>query len=55
MGKDKHGNEKGHCNHRVAKAEDLHEILQLQYLAFQSEADLFGTRDIPPLNSEKTE
>ena len=32
-----------------AKAEDLHEILQLQYLAYQSEADLFGTRDIPPL------
>ena len=32
-----------------AKTEDLHEILQLQYLAYQSEADLFGTRDIPPL------
>ena len=32
-----------------AKTEDLHEILQLQYLAYQSEADLFGTRDISPL------
>lgn len=28
---------------------DLAEILELQYLAYQSEADLFGTRDIPPL------
>ena len=36
---------------RIEKArfEDLDEILQLQYLAYQSEADLFGTRDIPPL------
>ena len=29
--------------------DDLSEILQLQYLAYQSEADLFGSRDIPPL------
>ena len=32
-----------------AKPEDLNTILELQYLAYQSEADLFGTRDIPPL------
>lgn len=36
---------------RILKAEpsDLPEILQLQYLAYQSEAELFGSRDIPPL------
>ena len=35
----------------ILKAEraDLQEILQLQYLAYQSEANLFGSRDIPPL------
>lgn len=32
-----------------ADAEDLREILRLQYLAYQSEADLFGSREIPPL------
>ena len=32
-----------------AKFEDLGVILELQYLAYQSEAELFGTRDIPPL------
>ena len=32
-----------------ANYEDLREILQLQYLSYQSEADLFGSRDIPPL------
>lgn len=32
-----------------AKRKDLQEILQLQYLAYQSEAELFGSRDIPPL------
>lgn len=32
-----------------AERADLPEILQLQYLAYQSEADLFGSRDIPPL------
>ena len=36
---------------RILKAEykDLEEILRLQYLAYQSEAALFGTQDIPPL------
>lgn len=29
--------------------EDLAEILELQYLAYQSEAKLFNTTDIPPL------
>ena len=28
---------------------DLEEILKLQYLAYQSEAALFGNKDIPPL------
>ena len=32
-----------------ANKEDLATILQLQYLAYQSEAVLFGTQDIPPL------
>lgn len=32
-----------------AAKEDLREILDLQYLAYQSEAALFGTADIPPL------
>ena len=32
-----------------ANRKDLQEILQLQYLAYQSEAELFGSRDIPPL------
>lgn len=32
-----------------ANAEDLQEILRLQYLSYQSEADLFGSKDIPPL------
>ncbi|MBO4495285.1 MAG: GNAT family N-acetyltransferase [Clostridiales bacterium] len=32
-----------------AAHEDLEEILQLQYLAYQSEAALFGNKDIPPL------
>ena len=32
-----------------AKEDDLQEILDLQYLAYQSEAALFGTQDIPPL------
>ncbi|MCM1495430.1 MAG: GNAT family N-acetyltransferase [Bacteroides sp.] len=36
---------------RVCRAnlEDLQEILELQYLAYQSEAELFRSRDIPPL------
>ena len=29
--------------------DDLREILNLQYLAYQSEAELFGSKDIPPL------
>ena len=32
-----------------AEEQDLKEILALQYLAFESEAALFGRRDIPPL------
>ncbi|MCR5674649.1 MAG: GNAT family N-acetyltransferase [Lachnospiraceae bacterium] len=32
-----------------ADYDDLKEILDLQYLAYQSEAALFGTNDIPPL------
>ena len=32
-----------------ATTSDLPEILTLQYLAYQSEAALFGTKDIPPL------
>ena len=32
-----------------AQRTDLEEILQLQYLAYQSEAALFKSRDIPPL------
>ncbi len=34
---------------RTADREDLEEILALQYLAYQSEAELFGNKDIPPL------
>ena len=35
----------------IVKAEmsDLQDILELQYLAYQSEAELFGNKDIPPL------
>ncbi|MBR3142873.1 MAG: GNAT family N-acetyltransferase [Clostridiales bacterium] len=35
----------------ISKAQynDLQEILNLQYLAYQSEAALFGNKDIPPL------
>ena len=32
-----------------AEYDDLNEILQLQYLAYQSDAALFGSKDIPPL------
>ncbi len=32
-----------------ADQDDLVKILQLQYIAYQSEAALFGSRDIPPL------
>lgn len=34
---------------KKAQKEDLEEILKLQYLAYQSEAKLFGDIDIPPL------
>lgn len=38
-------------NYPITQAErsNLEEILQLQYLAYQSEAALFGNKDIPPL------
>lgn len=32
-----------------ARKEDLREILDLQYVAYQSEAELLGNKDIPPL------
>lgn len=38
-----------------AQVEDLQEILTLQYLSYQSEADLFGTNDIPPLKQTLSE
>ena len=34
---------------KKAQKEDLEKILGLQYLAYQSEAKLFGNMDIPPL------
>lgn len=37
------------CIIKKAERVDLQEILQLQYFAYQSEAALFGSRDIPPL------
>ena len=36
-------------NIEKAEREDLQKILDLQYLAYQSEAKLFNNRDIPPL------
>jgi len=33
----------------TAKEEELKEILELQYLAYQTEAELFQSQDIPPL------
>lgn len=38
-----------------AEQNDLQEILQLQYLAYQSEAELFGNKDIPPLKQTLSE
>ena len=38
-----------------ADYDDLEEILQLQYLAYQSEAALFETDDIPPLKQSLDE
>ncbi|MBE6863019.1 MAG: GNAT family N-acetyltransferase [Ruminococcus flavefaciens] len=37
------------CVIKKAERGDLQAILQLQCLAYQSEAELFGSRDIPPL------
>lgn len=34
---------------KKAQKEDLEKILELQYLAYQSEAELFGNMGIPPL------
>ena len=39
----------GQLEIKKATKEDLQKILDLQYIAYQSEADLFGTQDIPPL------
>ncbi|MBP0971379.1 MAG: GNAT family N-acetyltransferase [Oscillospiraceae bacterium] len=41
----------------IAHAErgDLPEILQLQYLAYQSEAALYGSKEIPPLKQTLAE
>lgn len=41
----------------IVKAEkaDIPEILKLQYLAYQSEAVLFGSKDIPPLKETLSE
>ena len=43
--------EDDNTNTYIIKADkgDLSEILDLQYLAYQSEAKLFGNEDIPPL------
>ena len=38
-----------------AEQNDLQEILQLQYLAYQSESELFGNKDIPPLKQTLSE
>ncbi|MBQ7035980.1 MAG: GNAT family N-acetyltransferase [Clostridia bacterium] len=40
---------------KKAQLEDLQEILTLQYLSYQSEADLIGTNDIPPLKQTISE
>ncbi len=42
---------------RVCRANlgDLQEILELQYLSYQSEAELFGNRDISPLKQTLAE
>ena len=37
------------CTIIKAEYDDLSERLKLQYLAYQSEAALFGSTDIPPL------
>ena len=40
---------------KKAQFKDLQEILTLQYLSYQSEADLVGTNDIPPLKQTISE
>lgn len=40
---------------KAAENEDLQEILDLQYLAYQSEAKLFNDPDIPPLRQTLSE
>lgn len=42
-------------NIRKAEKEDLQRILDLQYLAYQSEAKLFNNPDIPPLKQTLAE
>lgn len=42
-------------NIRKAEKEDLQRILDLQYLAYQSEAKLFNDPDIPPLKQTLAE
>ena len=42
-------------NIQTAEDLDLREILELQYLAYQSEAALFGNKDIPPLKETPDE
>lgn len=43
------------CTIIKAEYDDLSEILKLQYLAYQSEAALFGSTDIPPLKQTPDE
>lgn len=40
---------------KAAEKEDLQEILDLQYLAYQSEAKLFNDSNIPPLRQTLSE
>ena len=42
-------------NIQTAEESELREILELQYLAYQSEAALFGNKDIPPLKETPDE
>ncbi|MDE6853014.1 MAG: GNAT family N-acetyltransferase [Lachnospiraceae bacterium] len=42
-------------NIKKAEKDDLSEILDLQYLAYQSEARLFDNQDIPPLKQTLTD
>lgn len=42
-------------NIKKAKQEDLQAILDLQYIAYQSEAKLFNNPDIPPLKQTLSE